>query len=98
MRNVKVQLRSGFLARYVDLHIVKQARGRWVIEARDANGTATRDITVDDIQLAEFTTQGAAIDFMNTLPEGHFWATSDRKPSSYIAPADNGSGYELRVA
>lgn len=99
MRQVQVNLRSGYMARYVKLRTGKSITGRrWEIQAADENGTFTTNITVDGLPIPQFTTQRDAVAFLSTLPQGRIWATSDRVPSSFVQGADNAQGWSLVTA
>jgi hypothetical protein len=96
MRQVQVNLRSGYIARYVRLRVGKTITGRrWEIQAADDNGTFTTNITVDGQSIPEFTTQRDALALLATLPQDRIWATSDRVPSSVVQAANNPQGWSL---
>lgn len=96
MRQVQVTLRSGYLARNTMLRVGKTANGRrWEIQAYDGNGSFTTNITVDGKALPDFTTQREAIALLETLPQGPFWATSDRATSHYVQPSNTDTGYSI---
>ena len=96
MRQVQVNLRSGYIARYVTLRTGKSiTRRRWEIQAVDDNGMFTTNITVDGQAIPEFTTQRDAVAFLATLPQERIWAVSDRVPSSVVQAANNAQGWNL---
>lgn len=91
--NVQVFLRSGYLARYVNLRVGKTSNGRrWEIQAYDGNGMFTTDVTVDGQRLPEFTTMRDAMAVLDTLPKERIWATSDRVAGAYVDFAHSAAG------
>lgn len=99
MRQVQVNLRSGYIARYVRLRVGKTiTRRRWEIQAVDDNGTFTTNITVDGQSIPEFTTQRDAVAFLDNLPQERIWATSDRVSSHHVQRANNSQGFSIQAS
>jgi hypothetical protein len=98
MRQVKVNLSKGYLARNTTLRVGKTISGRrWEIQAYDGRGVFTTDITVDELPIPVFATRRDALAFLDTLPVGSIWATSSRLPSHYVQTANNDAGFVIRA-
>lgn len=76
--NIQVHLPAGYVSRNVTLKVCRRyPRRRWDILAVDGMGTSFR-VTVPRIPTDDFTTARHAAAVLATLPQGRFWAASDR--------------------
>ena len=101
---VKVTLRPDYLARYVDLRIGKGVKPRvWEVQAGDANGFFTVDVTIDGEPAPKFKTRRAGMEWLGTMrvqgmETARIWAEPrDRRPSAYVTPSQGG-GYAVQGA